>query len=90
MSSVKYFDNKKGHMTQKNHCCYLINFVLTETPSVKSVRNKYFAEPKRLRFEPVTEPETGLSLRPLMKSATGVDFTKGFSPDLDLKLGLLS
>ena len=36
MSSVEYFDYKKGHMTE-NHCGYLTYFVLAETLSVKPV-----------------------------------------------------
>ena len=37
LSSVEYFDNKKGSDDTENHCGYLISLVSTETPSVKTV-----------------------------------------------------
>ena len=36
MSSVEYFDYKKGSHDTENHCGYLISLVSTETPSVKT------------------------------------------------------
>ena len=40
---------------------------------------------RRFRFEPVAQPETGLSLRPFMKSAPGAGFRKGLKSGLRLK-----
>ena len=37
MSSLEYFDHRKGSHGTENHCGYLISLVSTETPSVKTV-----------------------------------------------------
>ena len=40
MSSVEYFDYNKGSHNTENHCGYLISFVSTETPFMKTVYKK--------------------------------------------------
>ena len=37
MSLVEYFDHKNESHDTENHCGYLINLDLAETPSVKTV-----------------------------------------------------
>ena len=46
ISSVEYFDHKKGSHDTENHCDYSISLVSTETPSVKMVGDKDLAEPR--------------------------------------------
>ena len=66
MSSVEYFDCKKGSHDTENHCCYFKILSSTETPSYENRLRQRLSLTKNLRFEPEDQPDTRLSLRPFM------------------------
>ena len=71
MPSVEYFDYIKESYDRKP--LWLFDKLgLNWDPFCENCLRQRLSWARRLRFEPVAQPETGLSLRPFMKSIPGI------------------